>query len=73
MGDLMCMYSPSAGSISEVEGDLGYRWLGLYYICDIRITRDRGSFRRNRVKLTYSVPMDVAAVERECGQCKSGS
>jgi hypothetical protein len=73
MGDLMCMYSPSAGSVSEVEGDLGYRWLGLYYIYDIRINRDRGSFQRNRVKLAYSVPMDVAAVERECGRCKNGS
>jgi hypothetical protein len=73
MGDVTCRYSPSTGSISEVEGDLGYRWLWLYYICDIRINRDRGTFRRNRVKLAYSAPMDLAAVERECGQCKDSS
>jgi hypothetical protein len=70
MGDLVCMYSPSTGSVTEVEGDLGYRWLGLYYIYDIRINRDRGSFRRNRVKLAYSTPIDLSAVERECGQCR---
>jgi hypothetical protein len=70
MGDLVCMYSPSTGSISEVEGDLGYRWLGLYYIYDPRIKRDRGSFGRNRVKLAYSAPIDMSMVERECGRCK---
>ena len=70
MGDLVCMYSPSTGSISEVEGDLGYCWLGLYYTYDARIKRNGGSFRRNRVKLAYSAPIDVSMVERECGQCK---
>jgi hypothetical protein len=73
MGDVTCMYSPSTGLISQVEGDLGYRWLWLYYIYDSRIIRDRGSFRRNKVKLAFSVPMDLAAVERECGQCRNGS
>jgi hypothetical protein len=72
MGDVTCMYSPSTGTISRIEGDLGYGWLGLYYINDIRINRDRGSFRRKKVKLAYSVPMDLEAVERECGQCKNG-
>lgn len=58
MGDLLCMYSPSTGAISEVQGFLGYRWLRLNYLYDPRTRRSLGSFRRNRVRLLYGESID---------------
>jgi hypothetical protein len=45
MGDPYCMYSPSIGAISEVDGFLSNRWLRLNYLYDLRIRHPRGSFR----------------------------
>jgi hypothetical protein len=71
MGDLHCMYSPSTGAISQVQGFLGYRWLRLNYLYDSRITRPQGSFQRNRVRLLYGASIDPATIDRECEECKS--
>lgn len=65
MGDLLCMYSPSTGNITEIQGFLSYRWLRLNYLCDSRIHRPRGSFRRNRVKLSYGLSIDPSTFERD--------
>jgi hypothetical protein len=71
MGDLLCMYSPSAGSIDKVQGFVGYRWLRLNYFYDMRIRWLRDSFRRNRVKLPYGASVDPSTVEQECEECKA--
>jgi hypothetical protein len=71
MGDLYCMYRPSTGAISEVQGFLSNRWLRLNYLYDLRIRHPRGSFRRNRVSLPCRPSMDPSAVERECEECKA--
>ncbi len=70
IGDLLCMYSPSTGSISEVQGFLSYRWLKLNYLYDSRIHRPRGSFRRNRVRLPYGLSTDPSTIIHECETCK---
>ena len=71
MGDFYCMYSPSAGSIDEVQGFVGYRWLRLNYFYDMRIHRPPRSFRRNRVKLPQGISVEPSRVEEECEECKA--
>jgi hypothetical protein len=71
MSDLLCMYSPSTGAISEVQGFLGYRWLRFNYVYDSRIRRPQGSFKRNRVRLAYGASVDPSAVGSECEECKA--
>jgi hypothetical protein len=71
MGDLYCMYSPSTGSIDEVQGFVGYRWLRLNYLYDMRIHRPRSSFRRNKVNLPQGASVDPSRIEEECEDCKA--
>jgi hypothetical protein len=71
MGDLYCTYSPSAGTVDEVQGFLGYRWLRLNYFYDMRILHPRSSFRRNKVKLQQGASVDLSRAEDECEECKA--
>jgi hypothetical protein len=71
MSDLLCMYSPSTGAISEVQGFMGYRWLRLNYVYDSRIRLPQGSFRRNRVRLPYGASVDASTVDSECEECRA--
>jgi hypothetical protein len=71
MGDLYCMYSPSIGSIDEVRGFVGYRWLRLNFFYDMRIHRPRSSFHRNKVKLPQGASVDASRIEEECEDCKA--
>ncbi|MEO7259846.1 MAG: hypothetical protein ABI047_01025 [Jatrophihabitantaceae bacterium] len=67
-GDLMCMYSPSTGQVTEITGHVGYRWLRATYCVD-RTAALPATLAGKVIALNADASIDPSTVYADCEDC----
>jgi hypothetical protein len=67
-GDLVCMYSPSSGQITEITGHLGYRWLRATYYVDSSAAPP-ATLGVKVIALGADANVDPSEVSAGCAEC----
>lgn len=69
IGDLMCLYSRSRGTIHQATCHWGLSWLRLVYQYDLDYSRGTTNFWADKVRLVRDSSVDPSSVIQNCADC----